>query len=416
VNGAVRTVLDDLDVVELLADEPELLAIADAVVATQPRPPRRRLWPRLVALAGALVITGVVIAALPESAGDRALLSEALAAIGTGPVVHARIEARLPRTNVVDLATGRAKPQTVAMEYWYDEPRKRLRTVVRRGGVVVDELLQTRTGTTFRGRTVLTRPGVRPELDAALAGFVTHYRAALETGRARILEEAELDGRPVVWVLLSSGATREEVAVDAETSAPVLIRPVAAGDSPGALSWRVRTIDAVARVEGDFARPAAQPRPFRGDVRASRPLSSSQVPSAVAWPALWLGESWGALRLVSLELQTLTRGYPPESGAEPTRGEGLRLRYAIGGEPAYVEVSQAPAAEPAYAFVGGEVTFGGNPIPPEGEIEIVDVPDGSGRGAIVVGQLRRDGVFVTIWASSRRLCLDAARALRRTPT
>jgi hypothetical protein len=414
VNAAPRTVLDDLEVVELLADEPELLAIADAVVATQPRPRRRRLWPRLLALAAALAVAGAVVAALPHSRGDGALLAEALAAIGNGPVVHARIEARLPRTNVIDLATGRAKPQTVTIEYWFDEPRRRLRTVVRRGGVLVDELLQTRTGTTLSGGAVFARRGV-PELDPALAGFVTHYRAALEAGKARILEEADLDGRRVVWLLLSGGAD-EHVAVDAETSAPVLIRPLAAEESSGPLSWRVRTIETVARVEADFARPAGRPRPFRGDVRASLPLSSGQIADAVAWPALWLGESWRGLRLVSLERQVLTRGYPPMSRTPPARGEGLRLRYTIDGEPTYVEVLQAPFAEPAYAFVGGELTFGGNPIPPEGQFELVDVPDASGRAASVVGQLRRDGVFTTIWASSRRLCLEAARALRRTPT
>jgi hypothetical protein len=413
VNAAPRTVLEDLEVVELLADEPELLAIADAVVVTQPRPRRRRLWSRLLPLAAALAVAGAVVAALPHSRGDGALLAEALAAIGNGPVVHARIEAPLPRTNVIDLATGRAKPQMVTIEYWFDEPRGRLRTVVRRGGVLVDELLQTRTGTTFRGGAVVARPGVQSEVDPALAGFVTHYRAALESGEARVVEEANLDGRPVVWLLLSGGAD-EHVAVDAETSAPVLIRPLAAEESPGPLSWRVRTIEAVARVEADFARPATEPRPFRGDVRASQPLSSGQVADAVAWPALWLGESWRGLRLVSLELQVLTRGYPPMSRTPPTRGEGLRLRYTIDGEPTYVEVSQAPSPEPAYAFVGGEVTFGGNPIPPEGQLELVDVPDASSRARSVVGQLRRDGVFVTIWASSRRLCLEAARALRRT--
>jgi hypothetical protein len=387
------TVFDDLEVVELLADEPELLAIADAVVATQPRPRRRRLWPRLIALAAALVVATGVVALFPQSRSDDGLLPEALAAIGTGPVVHARIAARLPGTNVVELSTGRAHPQTVTIEYWFDEPRRRLRTVVRRGGVVVDDVLQTRS------------VGIAPELHPALAGFVTRYRAALERGEADVVNEEELGGRSVVWLRLSS---RDLVAVDAESYAPVLIKPLG-----GRLAWRVRAIETVARVEADFMRAVAKARPYRGDVRKSQPVSSRQAADRTSWPALWLGESWRTLRLVSLELQTLTRGYPPASGRQPTRGRGLRLRYAVDREPTYVDISQAPFPEPAYAFTGGWETFAGNPIPRQGQMELVEVPNALNRRMTVIGQLRRDGVFVTIWASSRRLCLEAARALRR---
>jgi hypothetical protein len=407
VKALAPTVFDDAEVVELLAYEPELLAVADAVVATQPRKRRRRLWPRLILLAAALAVAVGVVTALPNRGGNDALLSEALAAIGAGPVVHTRIEARLPSTNVIHLATGRAQPQTVTLEYWFDEPRGRLRTVVRRSGVVVDEILQTRRGTASRSRGVFRSRGIGPELHPALAGFVTRYRAALETGEARVVDEEELDGRSVVWLRLSG---RDLVAVDAESYAPVLIRPVAGG-----LTWRVRRIESLAPVEADFRRPVAKPRPFRGDVRASQPVSSRQAADRASWPALWLGESWRTLRLVSLELQKLTRGYPPASGRQPTRGRGLRLRYAIDRELTYVEVSQAPFPEPAYAFVGGGATFGGNPIPPEGQMELVELPRARGRGTIAIGQLRRGGVFVTIWASSRRLCLDAAQALRRMP-
>jgi hypothetical protein len=305
----------------------------------------------------------------------------------------------------------------VVIEYWFDEPRAQLRTVVRRGGVVVDEFLQTRAGATSGAGRVRTLPGVEPALDPALAGFVTGYRDALRSGEARVIAQGELDGRRVAWLLLSNGDQRERVAVDAETYAPVLVTPFDQNGRPSTLSWRVRAIETVERVHAEFARPRPQPaKPFRGDVRASRPVSSSELPAIVSWPALWLSERWGALRLVSLELQTVTRGYPPGSRVQTGRGEGVRLRYAVDGERTYVELSQAPFPEPAYAFVGSAATFGGNPIPREGEMELVELPDASGRGATVVGQLRRDGVYVTIWASSRRLCLGAARALRRMAT
>lgn len=401
----------DLEVVELLAEEPALLAIADAVVATQQRPRRRSLLPRLLAATMLVAAVAALGLALPSGDGERSLVSEALAAIGAGPVLHARISARLPRTNVVDLASGRAKPQTITIEYWFDEPQGRLRTVVRRGGVLTEEVLQTRAGATSSRGPVRLAAGAEAALDPALAGFVTGYREALERGRAQVVEEDELEGRRIVWLLLGAAAARERVAVDAETYKPLLITPLDRQGAASPFSWRVGLVQAVARVEADFAPPRRHPpAPFRGDVRGSEPVSSGQAAAAAAWPALWLGQSWRGLRLVSLERQVLTRGYPPGARVRVTQGEGLRLRYAVDGEARYVELSQAPFPEPAYAFAGGEATFNGNPVPPEGSIELVEL-DGAQRAAI--GQLRRDGVYVTIWASSRALALEAARDLRR---
>jgi hypothetical protein len=176
-------------------------------------------------------------------------------------------------------------------------------------------------------------------------------------------------------------------------------------------------IETTSRVEANFARPRPRAaRPYRGDVRRSRPLSSAQAGRIVSWPALWLGETWSGLRLSTLELQTLTRGYPPGSGVRNTLGRGLRLRYAVDGGRRFVDISQAPFPEPAYAFAGAEATFDGNPIPRVGFIEIVRLGGTQGGPTRVVGQLRQDNVYVTIWASSRELCLAAARALTRIST
>jgi hypothetical protein len=200
--------------------------------------------------------------------------------------------------------------------------------------------------------------------------------------------------------------------VDAQTRTPILIVPLDGRGRAGRIPWRVRTIETVARVEGNFAAPGRRaPRPFRGDVREVRAVSSGEVSAAAGWPALWLGQSWRGFRLVSLEQQTLSRGYPPGSGkaAVITRGVSLRYETAEGGDT--LEVSQAPAPEPAYGFAEGALTFNLNPIPRQRFVEIVEIPSTSGRSR-VVGQLRQQGVFVTIWASSRELCLAAARALR----
>ena len=410
----VRGAALDAEAVELLADEPELLALADAIAATQPRVRTRRSARR--GLAGALAVVAAaaaVVLAVLDGRGERPVVANALAAVGSGPVVHALIVAAIPGTNVVDLRSGRTKRQHVTVEYWFDERRGRLRTVVRHGGVVAAEMLQTRSGSAASRGPVRLAPPAKPALDPALAGFVTRYREALATGVARTAGEGRAAGRDVVWLVFVQGSLRERVAVDRETYEPVVIEPVARDGRPRGMPWRVRLVESVARVEADFTRPRARPpAPFRGDVVASRPLSSHQAVERLRWAPLWLGETWRGLRLVRLEQQTLTRGYPPAARVRVTRGEGLHLRYGIDGEPTYVDVSQAPAAEPAYAFSAAESTFNGNPIPREGSMELVELEDGSGSRAGAVGQLRRNGVYVTIWASSRKLCLAAARALR----
>ena len=155
--NASRSAYADYEVVDLLADDPELLAIADAVAATQPRPGRRRRWPQLAALAAVVaVVVTTGLAVMPQRGGDHPFLADALAAIGRGPVLHARIEARLPETHVIELATGRAVPQTISIEYWFDESSARLATVVRRGGVPIARFLATPAGTVSDAGSVRT--------------------------------------------------------------------------------------------------------------------------------------------------------------------------------------------------------------------------------------------------------------------
>ncbi len=89
---ARRSQLDD-EVLELLADEPELLAIADAVVETQR--PRRRVRPAGI-VASAVVLAAVVALAFalwPDGGSDGISDSTAVAAIGgQARVVSARFD------------------------------------------------------------------------------------------------------------------------------------------------------------------------------------------------------------------------------------------------------------------------------------------------------------------------------------
>ena len=397
-----RAFLADLEVVELLREEPALLAVADAVAATQVRPRRRRLLPRLLVAAAALAVALALVQLGPwEREGD-GIGERALAAVGHAPVLHAVLRARDPHVTVIELASGREVPVSVRIEYWFDEGRGRLRTVVRRGDSVTDEILQTRGGAHSAAGAVRTLSGSRPALDPALAGFMTGYREELAGARPNVVGHGRVDGREVVWLDLRG----ERVAIDEESYRPLRIRPAG-----GAYEWTVTEIESVSRARADLRRPRpAAPAPFRGDVRESTRVSSARA-AALSWPALWLGESFAGLRPVAIELQRLTRGYPPETRRAPTRGVGLRLAYRTQAGGRYVEIQQAPRAEPAYAFPGGRATFSGNPIPREGSLDLAELPRAAASGW--VGQMRRGGVYVTLWASSRELCVDAARALRR---
>ena len=116
----------DVETLELLRDEPELLAIADAVASTQRR--RRRL-PRRVLLAAAAVLAAAVVALLApwQNEDGRGLVPErALAALpAPAPVMHVVLEHRLGTR--VHLETGRLSPVLVRSESWYDQERSLLR-------------------------------------------------------------------------------------------------------------------------------------------------------------------------------------------------------------------------------------------------------------------------------------------------
>jgi hypothetical protein len=170
------------------------------------------------------------------------------------------------------------------------------------------------------------------------------------------------------------------------------------------MRWRVVAIESLQRGDASLRAPIPRaPGPYRGDVRGSEPVSRTQA-AQLAWEPLWPGAALAGLPVTAIELQELSRGFAPNVRAGRTRGEGVRLLY--GGGARLVEVLQAPAAEPAYGFGSGRLTFGGNPVPAEGLAELAQV------GSTWLGQLRRDGVYVSIWGPTRELVLDAARALR----
>ena len=220
-----QDVIRDGEVLDELRSSPDLLAIADAVHATLGADFRRHRTRVRAARTVGIVAAGATALALllvqPWS-GGLSLVDRALAALpGRGSVVHAVLRTRVPGEQTVDLRTGRSSPETSELEFWYDEQRGVLHTLVRRDGHVVGDILSTPAGTISSAGGVLgPRSGLF--LNPTLVGFAAGYRRALERDTARRVEAVPASG--VVW--LQAGDT--QVALDRGLR-PVSIRPAAAG-------------------------------------------------------------------------------------------------------------------------------------------------------------------------------------------
>ena len=392
-----RRPIDDPEVLELLREEPELLAIADVIAATQRAGRRRRLPARALALAAAVATALVAVSVVELTGRGPSLAERALAAIGDGRVVHLVATRDEGQQLLVDLRDGTARPIRITVETWFDSESGEARTTTRRDGALVADSLSRAEAR------APTRPPISP--DPAIATFVQDYRDALARGEARIVRRSELDGVRVVWLVLSSGRGRtDEVALNEETNLPVAFRLGVSGELAGDL-WRVLVIGSKARVAGDFAPSPTAGGPISGQVEGAQAASLAEAADLLRGRALWPGRNPIGLQLRRIQAQTLTRSF---AGGPREKGAGLALLYRNEAG-AFVEIREALDPEPAYGFTEGRLTLGFAPIPEEDALVLVMADS---NGSIWLGQFRRAGVYVTIRGSSRDLVIEAARALR----
>jgi len=376
----------DREVVELLRDDPELLAIADAVVATQP--PTRASYARRLHAVAAVAGAGIALAVVaPWHGHGDGLVGRALAAMGRGPVLHAVIESHVPNETIVTLSSGHERPVPQTLEYWYDADRGSLRAISStNGGVVVDALVP--------------RNGTGPRLDPALTAFVSRYREALKSGEAREAGRGTFDGRSVIWLRFAYRLFGERVGIDARTYRPVVIEPLGPQGQPVAPTWTVTEIGT---------------GPYRSsDFRAGKPVASLSISSrletivpsragrVVGWTPVWLGRRFRGLPLQYAQLQLLSHDPPVPSRLT----KGVYFAYGRGAD--RIQISEAKAREPIYWLPPG-----GAPAPGTALLRRAPV---SGPGPIkrdCQAQVHTAGVWVTIegWNRAASLCIDAARAL-----
>lgn len=396
---------------------------------------RRRLA-MVAVLAAALA---VALTVLPMRRSNPSLVGQALAAIGSGSVLHVVAEQPTGR-ELLDLSSGKATPIMQQEEIWFDESRGLRRDITRINGRVADDTFQSPAGgftphgviydcawiaahpkqaTKARvscnasgdnGTTPRTIPRPKPTLDPGLLGFVDGYRQALASGAAREDGGGIMDGKSVDWLVFSTSEGPERVALDPTTHKPVLLN----GPHPSQ-QMKINLIETTDSASGKFVKPSPNETPVlpnlgRADDQQKLDSTASAIRGAYSG-AVWAGVDVAGLPLASATLQHLTTHYPGNRAS--ASGTGLQLHYgsltANGhrdfSKP-YVTVSQAPSAELAYAYMWG---FEGAAPPPPGQL-LTDVPHG-GPNALYLGFMTVNGKLVSIQASSDELLLAAARAL-----
>jgi hypothetical protein len=213
----------DREVLELLREEPELLAIADAVAETE-RPsdllsPGR--WLAALALA-AVALFALVLAAPWDRGGGGGVLDRALAAINTqGPVTHLTTRLDVPGA------------ERLTAESFYEPRSHLLRVVTRDDGAIVSDFTTKATEDQFT-----TFPGL---LDA-----VSFYRTALRSGQAKVVGRGTWHGRRVYWVELEQGGGLQfRIGLDRASYRPIVFRGLNPNGSPAGFQLGVLGLDYV---------------------------------------------------------------------------------------------------------------------------------------------------------------------------
>lgn len=451
-NRTAETSFADAELVELFADEPELLAIADAIAATTTTPsrahtssraPSRLRLPRPSVLSAVALVAAaaVIVLVAPWQRSHGTLTDMALAAIGTQPVVHVVMETPT-RAGLVDIASGNTQPVVQRDEVWYDAARGLRRDVTRDGSVILDDELDTPQGgftshgivydcawiaahpvaaTKARvscnasgdnGTTPHTVPRPKPTLDPGLAGFADSYRQALASGQAHEAGTGEVNGQAVDWLVFpTSDGSTEKVALDQASHKPILL------EVPH-LSIRIDSIETIPYDASNFARPtpAEVPEgPSRTNAGDGSAVALNGAAIAAAYPnALWAGSQVAGLPLVHAEQQSLSAAF--SDGTPKQTGPGLELGYGtlnknshIDRTQPYILIQEAPSS--TLATMAGFIQGG---FPPVGSLYAEPLSGSWSTGASLgIGATVINGIYVMIQTQGTgpETLLDVARAL-----
>jgi hypothetical protein len=312
------------------------------------------------------------------------VLQRALAAVGSGPVIHVVYRSEAHRT-LVDLATGSASPVWYDDEEWYD-PGVGVRYVERLGGQVI-------------ARSVQPATHLERWQQQTYGGIFDGYRDALASGDAQLAGSDRIAGRDVYWIVftperlpdVSDGRTHTfgvEIAVDRSTYRPVYLRYLRDGVPEPSTGLQILTLDTVAAGSVDFTPTAPSAPVVSGviDVRQAPPTAAPLYAGATL-----AGRGIGMARTVI---------YTYGDVHAPTHAGGFELCYGSWGDAGGCDgIEVQESADPA--------AFGSWPS------GVVDVPDRSmlvdesGRRAL----LHLGTLYLHVAAPTADDLTAAARAL-----
>jgi hypothetical protein len=320
------------------------LVLRDAGVVRR----RRRHVRRLVIALAAVAAVAIVWPSPPTT------IERALAAAGTGQVLHLVIETDMPKT-LVDLESGERREVRGRREVWFD-PSAGWRERETFEGVLQWDVS-------------IAAAGIHPHAREVYGSLGSGYADALRSGRAKVVRE-EAD---VVWIRI---APAHDVAVSRKTYAPVAMR---VGDSGPTriLTYETLPAGSVPLGSGSGGAPQQGPVGSGGEDGKAR-LARGDV---------WAGEQLDGLRLASVGRREL-----------PGTSTPAKVLFYGARDGAHVEITQAAKPVEGLTMMVGLRGY----APPEGTL-VVEGPS---------GLLRAHGRYVTIVAGDAESTLAVARALR----
>ena len=197
------------EVLELLRDEPGLLAIADAIRTTQRGHEPRSIVPRLVLVAAVVGVAVLLALVVPWQARGTNVIRRAAQAAGNTRLLHLTVKTARPVKIAVDPTTGDIVRAVVVVSSTYDRETMRAHTRVQPGK---------RRSVTSEVRALATSVGE----------FAASYRRALQA------RQATVTGRSggLIWIRLRRAHDIREVGLNPKTYRPVELR-LASADSTG---------------------------------------------------------------------------------------------------------------------------------------------------------------------------------------
>jgi hypothetical protein len=406
-----------------------VLERAKAAAAAR-RTPRSRVILFARAGVGMAAVAALVFAAILfwPSADQPRVLDRALAAIGSGPIIHVTYRFKKDYA-YVDLKTGRKTQPYQVYEEWLAPTGAVRRTYHANGRLEVN--------VTAPGKNALSSHEKQ-----TFSGILNGYRKALENGTATLSAKVRFHGRDIYWVrfkgqkmLNVSNHKRRyqdwalEVAIDAATYKPVYLYETINGRAQQITGQEIVSVETLPSGSVDFT-PTAQNHTggsiAGGDsldnpVDLTAELDTDAPTKALGAAPIWLGRNYRKQKLAYFRAGMITWGFAPPS----VRPRDMKLHHTPALELCYGSTAVATisrnhhsvycdyrgphvrlqeALEPVLSFGWAVGPNSGINKIPEGLLRVFP-----GGGS---GQMIENGVYISIDAKTEAAVIAAARALR----